>query len=259
LGDAVFSISGTLAVYQVLTVSKTANDPNGNGVFAYQWQSSANGTNWSNIGSNATSYRTTVAEESKQVRALVSYTDGAGYAESVITRPVAIAITNLTLSGTSSADQLTGGSGNDRLSGLGGNDSLNGSLGNDVLTGAAGADTLTGGGGIDSFVISNLNQSLLAAYDIITDLEIGTDSIDGPTAVTAANLAELGGVTALTQGGISAVLTNTSFAANRAATFSFGSRTFLALNNGTAGFQEAGDAVIEISGFTGSLTTLQII
>jgi hypothetical protein len=279
LGDAVFSISGTLAVNQVLTVSKTADDPNGNGIFAYQWQSSADGTNWSNIGSNTATYTTTLSEESKQVRARVSYTDGAGYAESVIAPPVTIAITNLTLTGTSSADQLTGGSGNDSLSGFGGNDtlvgnggndtlnggagndSLSGGLGNDTLTGAAGADTVTGGGGADRFVISNRNQSLLAAYDRITDLEIGTDSIDGPTAVSAANLAELGAVTALTQAGISAVLTNSSFAANRAATFSFsnGTRTFLALNNGTAGFQEAGDAVIEITGFTGNLTDLQII
>ncbi|MFN6560807.1 MAG: bluetail domain-containing putative surface protein [Nostoc sp. ChiSLP01] len=63
----------------------------------------------------------------------------------------------------------------------------------------------------------------------------------------------------LTQTGISAVLTNTSFVANGAATFSFGSRTFLALNNSTAGFQSTSDAVIEITRFGGSLTNLAIV
>ncbi|MDZ8241395.1 MAG: bluetail domain-containing putative surface protein [Nostoc sp. ChiQUE01a] len=62
----------------------------------------------------------------------------------------------------------------------------------------------------------------------------------------------------LTQTAISAVLTNSSFVANRAATFSFGSRTFVALNNDTAGFQSTSDAVIEITGFSGSLTSLAI-
>ncbi len=88
---------------------------------------------------------------------------------------------------------------------------------------------------------------------------IGTDIIDGPNAISAANLARLGAVSALTAAGISAVLTNTTFVANGAATFTFGTQTFLALNNATAGFQSANDALIEITGFTGSLTNLAII
>jgi serralysin len=99
--------------------------------------------------------------------------------------------------------------------------------------------------------------------DRITDLVIGTDTIDGPRAVTAANLRELGAVTALTQAGIAAVLTNAAFVANGAATFSFGTggsaRTFLALNNGTAGFSSTTDGLIEITGYSGALTNLAVI
>ncbi|WP_052304580.1 bluetail domain-containing putative surface protein [Nostoc punctiforme] len=134
---------------------------------------------------------------------------------------------------------------------------LGGGNGDDLLVGGAGADNLTGGNGADTFRFA-LSDSLLSNFDRITDLKIGTDIINGPTAVSAANLAELGAVSALTQGSISAVLTNGSFVANRAATFSYGSRTFLALNNGTAGFQDTSNAVIEITGFSGSLTNLAI-
>lgn len=63
----------------------------------------------------------------------------------------------------------------------------------------------------------------------------------------------------LTESGIAAVLTGASFVANRGATFSFGSRSFLAINDSTAGFSAATDALIEITGFSGSLTNLAIV
>ncbi|MFN6473820.1 MAG: FG-GAP-like repeat-containing protein [Nostoc sp. SerVER01] len=163
------------------------------------------------------------------------------------------------LTGNDGPDYLDGGNGNDTLIGGLGNDILlGGGNGDDLLVGGAGADTLTGGLGADTFRFA-LSDSPLSNFDRITDLEIRTDIIDGPTAVSAVNLAELGAVSALTQDSISAVLTNGSFVANRAATFSFGSRTFLALNNGSAGFQSTSDAVIEITGFGGSLTNLAIV
>jgi large repetitive protein len=152
----------------------------------------------------------------------------------------------------------TGGNGKDTLTGNAGADTLDGGNGADVLVGGGGGDVLTGGNGPDTFRYLTLGDSLLANFDRITDLQIGTDIIDGPTAVSAANVAELGTVTALTQAGIGAVLTNGSFGANRAATFSVGDRTFLALNDGTAGFQSASDGVIEITGYSGSLADLAI-
>ena len=124
-------------------------------------------------------------------------------------------------------------------------------------------DILTGGAGADTFSFASLSTSNLANYDRITDFAIGTDKLDAPTAVSATNLKELGAVSTFDLTGISALLTATSFAANRAATFSFadtaGPRTFLALNDATAGFSATNDAIVEITGFTGSLTNLALI
>jgi Ca2+-binding RTX toxin-like protein len=170
------------------------------------------------------------------------------------------------LDGGNGRDVLLGGSGNDRLFGNNGDDSLFGGAGSDVLEGGNGADLLVGGADGDRLVGGNgadtyrfaLADSPLASYDQIIGLHIGTDRIDGPAAVSAALLAQLASVGALTEDGIGAVLTDAAFAANAAATFGFGERTFLALNDGLAGFQEAFDAVIEITGYSGSLSDLAI-
>ena len=76
-GAATFSVSGTRTVGQVLTVNKTAADPDGdgNGTISYQWQSSSDGNTWAIIGNNAPNYTLTSAEQSKQIRVLVSYID----------------------------------------------------------------------------------------------------------------------------------------------------------------------------------------
>ena len=112
---------------------------------------------------------------------------------------------------------------------------------------------------------SNQNQAdtyRLPAFDRIADFAIGTDSLYGPTAVSAANVAELGVVSALTQAGISAVLTSSTFLANRAASFTFGTgsqtRTFVALNEGTNGCSSTSDGLLEITGSSGLLTNLAI-
>jgi len=177
---------------------------------------------------------------------------------------------HLTLTGTSaingtgnaSANTLIGNSADNILSGLKSNDTIIGGDGADIIIGGAGGDNLNGGAGKDTFKLA-LADSRLANYDKITNFAIGTDRLDGPTAVTAANLRELGTVTALTQKGISAVLTTATFVRKGAATFSFvdggATRTFLALNNDTAGFQAASDAIVEISGYSGTLTSLAII
>lgn len=174
---------------------------------------------------------------------------------------------------------FTGSSGDDTFSGFGladvlsggdGDDVLSGGAGADAITGGNGADTLIGGDGIDSFRYTALAQSLLqnpasslVGHDQITDFQIGVDTIDGPVAVTAANLRELGNVSSLDSASIAAVLSTTNFLASRAASFTVGTdvetRTFVALNNNQNGFQASLDAIIEITGYSGNLTDLAIL
>lgn len=155
------------------------------------------------------------------------------------------------------------GSGNINGTGNALNNIITGNSGNNSLRGGGGADTLTGGSGVNTFVVGSLNDSLLSGFDHITDLKIGSDRINGPRAVNAASLAELGEVASLTESAIASVLNASNFLGNRAATFTFtdagGSRTFLALNNGIAAFQASSDAIIEITGYSGNLTDLAII
>jgi Ca2+-binding RTX toxin-like protein len=155
------------------------------------------------------------------------------------------------------------GSGNINGTGNALNNIITGNSGNNILRGGGGADTLTGGSGANTFVVGSLSDSLLSAFDHITDLKIGIDRIDGPRAVKSASVAELGEVASLTESAIASVLNASSFLGNRAATFTFAeageSRTFLALNNGIAAFQASSDTIIEITGYSGNLTNLAII
>jgi Ca2+-binding RTX toxin-like protein len=186
---------------------------------------------------------------------------GTDSVHSSVTYALGANIENLTLTG-SAAINGTGNSLNNSLTGNSAANILSGGDGSDTLIGGAGADTLTGSTGADTFRFA-LADSRFAAFDRITDFTIGTDILDGPTAVTAANLRELGSVSALTATAIGAVLTTANFARNGAATFSFGAgqtaRTFLALNDGTAGFSSTSDSLIEITGFSGALTNLAIV
>ncbi|MEB3260513.1 MAG: choice-of-anchor L domain-containing protein [Cyanobacteriota bacterium] len=186
--------------------------------------------------------------------------------------------TNLTLTGgatikgtgNANANRITGNGAANQLSGASGNDTLIGGAGADTLIGGLGADVLTGGMGgagdtaIDIFKLASLSESPLAGLDRLTDLVIGSDKIDGPSSVSAANLKDgLGPVTALSEGAIQAVLTPTLFVALGAATFTLGSgasaRTFLALNDSTAGYAATTDGIVEITGYSGSLATLAVV
>jgi serralysin len=147
-----------------------------------------------------------------------------------------------TITGSNLADNLNGGGGNDLLRGLGGAY---------ILTGGAGSDTLAFG----------IGDSLLSGFDRITDLAIGTDEIDGWSAV--GKIRQLGRVASLGLADVSNLLDGCNFTASGAATFSLGSgsnsRTFLALNDGQAGFQGGSDGIIVITGFSGDLSKLTVV
>ncbi len=162
----------------------------------------------------------------------------------------ALTVKNFTdVKGSENADVITGDKGANRLSGNGGND---------VLTGLGGKDLLTGGSGADTFVFG-YGDSLLSGFDLITDLEIGVDAIDGwaATAVTT-----IGRASSLNAGDLGRLFGN-NFLANGAAAFVVGStggdRTFLALNDSQLGFQAGKDLIMEITGYTGSLSNLAIV
>lgn len=142
-----------------------------------------------------------------------------------------------------------------------------GNSGDNIINGGMGADVLTGLGGRDRFLFTTLRDSLLGQsgqnrYDRITDLEIGTDIIDGPSAVARGQISIVQSVTALDAVSIAARLTTAQFRANGAAAFSLNTngsqRWFVAINDATAGYDATRDALVEITGFTGQLGDLQI-
>jgi Ca2+-binding RTX toxin-like protein len=146
---------------------------------------------------------------------------------------------------------------------LGNPNYITGNASSNVIKSGLGGDVLTGLGAADVFQISKSSFSLLPSPDRITDFAIGTDSLDGPYAVAAAQVANLGAVSSLTEVGVAAQLTGSTFFAQQAATFTLGvgstARTFVAFNDGVAGFQAATDGVVEITGYTGDLTKLSVI
>lgn len=144
--------------------------------------------------------------------------------------------------GSAAANQLVGGSGNDGLTGLGG------------------ADLLTGGNGNDTFTFGK-GDSRLSAMDWITDLQIGSDVIDA--FVRAGSVQTLGTVNSLTGADLGQVLNGQTFRADSAASFTVGTgsttRTFLAFNDNRVGFQSDYDSLVEITGYSGQLSQLQVV
>ena len=149
---------------------------------------------------------------------------------------------------------------------------VSGTAAADILAFTSTVDQLTGLAGADTFRLTSLSHSRLPAnpatpIDGINDLVTGLDSIDAPVArtlATALTPSTLGAVTKLSAAAIGALLTRASFAAltttsrGGVATFSFGTRTFLAINNGVAGFSAASDAILEITRVSGALGQIKI-
>jgi predicted extracellular nuclease len=82
-GAASFTISGSPAVGQTLSAALATADPDGDGTFVYRWQTSANSSDWTVVGTNSSSYSIVPADEGKQLRLVVSYTDARGFAETI--------------------------------------------------------------------------------------------------------------------------------------------------------------------------------
>jgi hypothetical protein len=146
---------------------------------------------------------------------------------------------------------------------------LTGTEAADKLAFASGMDALAGQSGADTFIIRSLgtvvmDTGLTPDFDRITDLQIGVDRIDAPTAVPAGQVRDLGVIQGLVGSAIGNLLSSSSFPADTAAVFTyddreFGQRTFLALNDGIAGFRPQSDGILEITGYSGNLSALALI
>lgn len=91
-GSAIFYITGAPIAGQTLTAFVTSEDPDGNGTFAYQWESSADGgSTWMPIqNANISTYIVTEEDNGKRLRTIISYQDQKGIPEVVTAGPVAI-------------------------------------------------------------------------------------------------------------------------------------------------------------------------
>ena len=88
-GQASFSINGTAAVGNTLSIKEDSSDPDGNGTLSYSWQTSSDNSSWSVVGTNAT-YTVGASEEGKSIKAVISYQDGQGFDETVTTSAASI-------------------------------------------------------------------------------------------------------------------------------------------------------------------------
>ena len=84
------SIIGTVTEDQTLSADTSAiSDADGLGAFSYQWQRSTDGgLTWTNVGSNSVNYTLGDNDVGADIRVQVSYTDGEGTNENVISGAV---------------------------------------------------------------------------------------------------------------------------------------------------------------------------
>ena len=180
-------------------------DADGLGAFSYQWMRDGVAIS----GANSDSYLITAADEGYRIKLEISYTDGAGFNESLLSGPARVKgwtgeVTDGTdldetligtdlndrLNGRGGADEILGGDGRDyliggkgddlvsggwvrdRISGGAGDDTLLGGQGRDRITGGTGDDTLFGGQGRDVFQFRANDGN-----DLIADFEDGIDLI----------------------------------------------------------------------------------
>jgi len=155
-----------------------------------------------------------------------------------------------------------------------GNDYDNQLVGNqsdNLLIGGRGADSITGGLGRDTYVFVALSDSLLfdpltrrPAVDRLKDLAIGTDIIDGPSAIPASAMLHINTPSMIPTADLfEALLPPATLPAFGGSVITTGSgslmRTFVVLNDANPGYQADSDSLIEITGYTGLIHDLRII
>jgi Ca2+-binding RTX toxin-like protein len=166
---------------------------------------------------------------------------------------------NLRIESGDGNDTITGSRGADTILAGVGVDKVIGGDGDDTISGGGGLDNLTGGLGVNSFVYTLLTDGIVGGttaartFERIVDFTVGRDRFDVSTAPAAGAFRNLGALSGLTNAALTTLLSPTNFGSSGAATFTYGSgtslRTFIAFNDGSAGFNAITDAVVEITGY----------
>jgi Ca2+-binding RTX toxin-like protein len=147
------------------------------------------------------------------------------------------------------------------LIGAGADDQLTGGAGDDSIRGRAGGDTLTGGAGADTFVYSAVSDSASTTYDKIADFAAAVDLFDLPFSVTGVATPDSGNVSTASFDADLGTAIGDTIGTSQALVFSatggdLNGLTFLVVDGNANGFYEGGsDIVIDITGFTGMITT----
>jgi Ca2+-binding RTX toxin-like protein len=161
-----------------------------------------------------------------------------------------------------------GGLGNDTVFASEFADSLQGNEGNDTLRGDAGTDSISGGSGSDLFRYTTTaedgdNATGGGPVEFITDVNFDQDRFQTPAAIVfaanmgagnGANLAQSANIALNASAALSGDTANLT-----AAQFTFVGRTYLAINQADAGFQDDTDLLLDITGATGTIATSNFI
>lgn len=135
----------------------------------------------------------------------------------------------------------------------------------DKITGGSSADVLTRNGASDTFVVTNVTAGKI---DKITDFEAGSDKIaTGGAAKTKADVkyTDKGEFAVSAYAILDDVLA--TFATGKANatvvkeaySFVYDNKTYVLIDNGTTGYDKATDSVVEITGYTGTLTAADFL
>ena len=156
--------------------------------------------------------------------------------------------------------------GEDPVNGFGNaaNNRLIGTSSDNVLAGRGGSDVLTGLPGVDTFLYERYTDSLLSAYDVITDFDMSVDRIDAPYPVSSDQIFVTGIAPGLDSDSLREHLDSARFPSGSAAFFTVidgyvGMRSLLALNNSVPGFSSDTDAIIDVTGYVGEVSDLLVI
>ena len=237
------SITGLTAVNETLVAPLVTNDPDGDADFAtanyaFQWYRGETEI----TGEVTEAYTLTGDDVGSTIKVAVTYTDAENWRKTLVSEPTAV---------------------------------ITETLPPFIQTFTTGTDPLVGEDGrIDEFTLVNLTDAKFPkgknpVFDSITNFNVSEDSINAPIDLilpdTAFNPSPPVALNGLSSNDFGAALTTTNFAANGAALLTFDdagastTRTFLAINDSTDGFDNRRDAVIELINPVGDLNRMEVV